>query len=48
MIRSIPPGVMYLLFAVALVIATFPLWRLAVFGFHPTLDQLLQLRCFGA
>ena len=47
MIRAIPPAAVYALFAAALVAATFPIWRLWFFGFNPTLDELLQLRCFG-
>jgi hypothetical protein len=47
MIRAVPPALMYLLFALGLVLATAPLWRLALFGFNPTLDELLRLRCFG-
>ena len=35
----------WLLFALALALATEPVWRLAVLGLNPTLDQLLQLRC---
>jgi len=47
MIRMIPPAVVYGLFAAAAVVATFPTWRLWLFGFNPTLDDLLRLRCFG-
>ena len=31
----------------ALVIATTPVWRLWVFGFNPTVDELLQLSICG-
>ena len=47
MIRVIPPAVVYGLFAAAAVTATFPIWRLWLFGFNPTLDDLLRLRCLG-
>ena len=47
MIRAIPPAAIYGLFAIGLVAATFPVWRLWLFGFNPTLDELLRLRCFG-
>ena len=33
--------------AAGLAIATYPAWRLLVFGYAPTLDDLLTLRCFG-
>jgi hypothetical protein len=47
MIRAIPPGIMYALFAAALILATSPAWRPWLFGVAPTLDDLLTLRCFG-
>jgi len=40
-------AVVYGLFAAAAVTATFPIWRLWLFGFNPTLDDLLRLRCLG-
>ncbi len=30
-----------------LVLATAPVWRLALLGFDPTLDDLLRLRCLA-
>ncbi len=33
-------------FAVATVWATNPIWSYAIFGFNPTLDDLLSIRCF--
>ncbi len=30
-----------------LVLATVPVWRLALLGFDPTLDDLLRLRCLA-
>lgn len=47
MMPAIPPAAVYGLFGFGLVLATFPVWRLMLFGFNPTLDQLLALRCFG-
>ncbi len=32
---------------VGLLLATEPVWRLALLGLDPTLDDLLRLRCFG-
>ena len=37
----------WLALAGALVIATTPVWRLWVFGFSPTVDELLQLSICG-
>ncbi len=34
-------------FASAVVLATAPVWRHAVFGFNPTFDELLQLSICG-
>jgi hypothetical protein len=47
MIRVIPPAVVYRLFAAAAVAATSPIWRVWLFGFNPTFDDLLRLRCFA-
>jgi hypothetical protein len=47
MIRTVPRVVVYVRFAVSALAATFPVWRLWLFGFNPTLDELLRLRCFG-
>jgi hypothetical protein len=42
-------GIIWLAFAAALALATAPAWRLHVFGFNPTLDEVLQLSiCGGA
>lgn len=40
-------GIIWCAFAAALVLATAPVWRLWLFGFYPTLDQLLQLSICG-
>ncbi len=34
-------------FAVLLVLATQPVWSRLIFGFQPTLNDLLSLRCFS-
>lgn len=39
-----PPLIGYLVFAVLVLLATMPAWRLLVFGM--TMDDWLQLRCF--
>ncbi len=41
------PAVMYPLFAIGLILATSPIWRLWLLGFNPTLDEVLQISCFG-
>lgn len=40
-------GLIWLAFTLALVLATAPVWRIWLFGFNPTLDQLLQLSICG-
>jgi hypothetical protein len=45
MIRRIPPAWAYTLLLFGLVLASFPVWSLWLFGFSPSLDQLLSLRC---
>jgi hypothetical protein len=40
-------GVIWFGFAGALILATAPVWRLWVFGFNPTIDQLVQLAICG-
>jgi len=35
----------YGLFAVGAVFATLPVWGRVLFGFHPTLDELLRITC---
>ena len=47
MIRAIPPAALYGLFALGAVLATYPAWSLWLFGFEPTLDDLLRFRCLG-
>jgi hypothetical protein len=44
---AIRNGLIWSAFAVALVLATAPVWRLWVFGFNPTLDELLAIICKG-
>ena len=40
------PALIYSAFGLAAIAATSPVWSLALFGFNPTLDLLLQIRCF--
>ena len=40
-------GLAWVFFTLALLLATAPVWRLQVFGFNPTLDELLQLSICG-
>lgn len=47
MITRLPASAIYTLFALGFLAATAPVWRFWLFGFNPTLDDLLQLRCFG-
>ena len=47
MTASARAGLIWTAFGAALVLATAPVWRLWVFGFNPTLDQLLQIICTG-
>jgi hypothetical protein len=47
MIQAVPRPVMYALFGLGAVGATSPIWELWLFGFSPTLDELLRLRCLG-
>ena len=35
-------------FAAAIVLATAPVWRLWIFGFNPTLDEMLRIVCRGS
>ena len=45
--RSVPSHAVHVLFALAVMLATYPVWSLWLFGFNPTLDDLLRMRCFG-
>jgi hypothetical protein len=38
-------GAAWLAFTLALVLATAPVWQRTIYGFHPTLDQLLRIVC---
>ena len=40
-------GMIWAAFALATLLATAPVWRLWVFGFNPTIDELLQLSICG-
>ncbi|GJD53769.1 hypothetical protein OPKNFCMD_6547 [Methylobacterium crusticola] len=45
--RARSPLAIRLAFALAVLLATEPVWGLLAFGFSPTLDDLLALRCLG-
>jgi hypothetical protein len=45
--RSLPSGLIWVLFCAAVLIAAAPLWRWWLFGFNPTLDELLRLSVCG-
>jgi hypothetical protein len=47
MASRVQNGIIWFAFAGALILATAPSWRLWVFGFNPTLDELLQLAICG-
>jgi hypothetical protein len=40
-------GFIWVAFAAAVALAMAPVWRLWLFGFNPTLDELLQIICSG-
>lgn len=42
---DIPAPLVYFAFALLLMLATAPVWRIVLFGL--SVDDLLQLRCFG-
>jgi hypothetical protein len=37
----------WVLLGLGLVLATEPVWRLLLLGFNPSLDALLEIRCFS-
>jgi hypothetical protein len=43
----LPAALVYPIFGVGLVLATLPVWRFWLFGFNPSIDDLLRLRCLG-
>lgn len=45
LVRTTPPAVVYVVFLLLLMVATAPAFRVVVFG--PSVDELLQLRCFA-
>jgi hypothetical protein len=47
MTNGLRNSVVWSAFALALVVATAPVWRLWIFGFNPTLDELLNVVCTG-
>ena len=42
---TVPAPLVCFIFALLIVIATAPVWRFAVFGFNPALDDLLTFVC---
>ncbi|TCU65562.1 hypothetical protein EDE08_113176 [Bradyrhizobium sp. R2.2-H] len=46
LIKRTPPGLVYALFLLLLMLATAPAFRIVLFGL--SLDDVLQLRCFGS
>lgn len=42
LLRTLTP-LIWLLFGLAVLAATAPVWQRAVYGFNPTLDELLRL-----
>ena len=41
-------GFVWFAFAAAVVLATAPVWGLWVFGFNPTLAEMLRIVCTGS
>ena len=41
--RPIINGLLWIAFALGIVLATTPVWQRAVYGFNPTLDELLRV-----
>jgi hypothetical protein len=46
--RRVTNGIVWLGFGAAVGLATAPVWRLWVFGFNPTLDEMLRIICTGS
>jgi hypothetical protein len=44
--RRLHAALPWILFGAGLLFATEPVWRLALLGYSPGLDDLLQIRCF--
>ena len=44
---SLRKALPWIVFGLGLALATAPVWRLLLLGFNPTLDDLLQIRCFA-
>ena len=42
---TVPPMFVWFVFIILVLMATAPVWRLAVFGFHPALDDFLAFIC---
>ena len=42
---TVPPMFVWSVFVLLVLMATAPVWRLAVFGFNPALDDFLAFIC---
>lgn len=45
--RSLHNGAIWLLFGFGALLATAPLWRLAIHGYNPSVDELLRVICMA-
>jgi hypothetical protein len=45
--RTVAASAIWLAFGAALVLATRPVWGQLLFGFEPTFEDLLQVRCLA-
>ena len=43
----VPAAFAYCGFVLALLVATSPAWKLALMGNNPTLEEMLQIGCWG-
>ncbi|AHB47699.1 hypothetical protein W911_03595 [Hyphomicrobium nitrativorans NL23] len=42
---SLPNEMIWLLFGFGALLATAPVWRLAIYGYNPSVDELLRVIC---
>jgi hypothetical protein len=45
---TVSPMLVWSVFVLLVLMATAPVWRLAVFGFNPALDDILAFICFSS
>jgi hypothetical protein len=45
MTDAVRNGLIWATFGMAVLVATMPMWRFWIFGFNPTLDELLSIMC---